>query len=314
MLERRVLGQLGIKVTELCLGVLPMGPLQADKPRGHCVQLIRMALDLGINFIDTAEVYGTQEYVGEALHGYQGQVVVATKSNAATYDDMRASVERSLQELGVNCIDIYHLHAARVTPEVFREREGALECLKEFKARGQIRAIGVSTHVVGVVEAAARCDDIDVIFPIINTAGIGIVGGTREDMVRAIETAARAGKGLYAMKALGGGHLADDPVEAFGFVRGIPGISAVAVGVVSEKELDVDYRIFTGQPVAGSETGRARKRLLVMSFCQACGKCVEVCPNGALSLGEDRAVVDPAKCILCGYCNPVCPQFAIRLI
>ncbi|MDK2854968.1 MAG: hypothetical protein PWQ41_48 [Bacillota bacterium] len=317
-MELRKLGRTGLEVTELCFGVLPLGPLQKNIGEEAAVDLIREALDLGINFFDTAESYQTQVYLGKALRGRERQsVVLATKSAAKTYEEMRASVEKSLAELQTDYIDIYHLHAARVTPAVFSERAGALECLKEYKAKGKIRAVGISTHSVEVTAAAARRDDIDVIFPLINKLGLGILGGTRAEMEAAIEVAAARGKGVYAMKALAGGHLVEEIPEAVKYVRGLTGVSAVAVGMVDRSELYYNVELFERgevSPARAAAATKKRKRLIVLDFCRGCGTCVRTCPNRALSLAGGKAKVDPDRCLLCGYCNPVCPEFALRLV
>lgn len=317
VLKQVQLGQTGLEVTELCFGVLPCGPLQKDLPEEECVSLIRAALAAGINFFDTAESYKTQSYLGKALKGWAKPVVVATKSAATSYEGMQASVEKSLAELDREIIDIYHLHAARVDENVFTERAGALECLKDYKAKGKIRAVGISTHNVKAVRVAAARDDIDVIFPLINKVGRGLLGGTVEEMIAAIGEAAAAGKGVYAMKALAGGHLLGDLADAFTFVREIPGNQATAVGMVSREELAYNVAFFAGREIPENLAGTTeikQKRILISSFCAGCGTCVKTCPNGALSLQDGKAVVDHSLCILCGYCNPVCPEFAIRLI
>ena len=122
VLKRVQLGQTGLEVTELCFGVLPCGPLQKDLPEEECVSLIRAALEAGINFFDTAEMYKTQTYLGKALKGWEEPVVVATKSHATTYEDMQASVEKSLAELDRDVIEIYHLHPGH--EKVFNEWPG----------------------------------------------------------------------------------------------------------------------------------------------------------------------------------------------
>ena len=75
----------------------------------------------------------------------------------------------------------------------------------DSKAKGIIRAVGISTHSVSAVRAAIEVSEIDVIFPIINIEGLGILHGTKADMEQAIRQASQKGKGVYAMKALGGG-------------------------------------------------------------------------------------------------------------
>jgi len=316
-MKKYSLGKTGIKVTEMCFGALPIGPLQANISVEKGAKLIRAALEKGINFIDTAEAYKTYPHIKKALEGYNKEVIIATKSSAKTYKEMEQSIKYALTSLNRTDIDIFLLHAARVTPSVFEERAGALQCLKDYKSKGIIRAIGISTHVVGVVRRAAEIKEIDIIFPIINKIGIGTVGGSIEDMIKAISEAYEAGKGLYAMKALGGGHLIDQLEEAFNFVRKIKGISSIAVGMVNQEELEVNLKIFNDEEILQellTQKIKPSKRLFISRFCKGCGTCVKACPNNALSLKNGKAVVDHKLCILCGYCNPVCPEFAIRLI
>ena len=316
-MKKYSLGKTEIKVTELCFGALPIGPLQSNISVEKGAKLIRASLDRGINFIDTAEVYKTYPYIRKALEDYNGEVIIATKSNAKTYKKMEQSIKDALESLGRSYIDIFLLHAARVTPSVFEERAGALQCLRDYKAKGVIQAIGISTHAVGIVRRATEIKEIDVIFPIINKLGMGIIGGSADNMVKAISEAYKAGKGLYAMKALAGGHLIDQLEESFNFVRNIKGISSIAVGMVGQEELELNLKIFNDEEIPQellTQKIKPSKRLLILSFCKGCGTCVKTCPNNALSLENGKAVVDHKLCILCGYCNPVCPEFAIRLI
>ena len=70
-----ILGKSGLKVSELCFGVLPMGPLQANIPIKDGAKIIRKGLDSGINFLDTAQVYKTYPYIKDALAGFTGDAV-----------------------------------------------------------------------------------------------------------------------------------------------------------------------------------------------------------------------------------------------
>jgi aryl-alcohol dehydrogenase-like predicted oxidoreductase len=313
--EVRNLGNTGISVSTLCYGALPIGPLQADMPLREGAALIGYCLDRGVNFIDTAQVYKTYPYIREALRERRGTVVIATKAQAADYRGMREAIEQAAAEMGVERIDIMYLHAARVTPGVFVERREAIRCLCDAKAEGLIRAVGVSTHSVEVVRAAAEMAEIDVIMPVVNIEGTGIVSGDLDDMVSAIERAAGNGKGVVAQKALAGGHLIDRFREALEFVLRLP-VSSVAVGMLSRHEVDADIAVFEGRQVPEetlSRIGKVNKSLRVQRFCKGCGTCERVCPNSAIKVFGGTAVVDGAKCILCGYCCPVCPEFALRL-
>jgi len=314
--EYRILGNTGLKVSELCFGALTIGPLQANLSVEDGGRLIKQALDRGVNFINTAEQYQTYDYMKHALKGFRGDAVIATKSLAVDYNGMKRSIENALRSLDREVIDIFHLHAARASVDVFDKRSEALRCLVDYKEKGYIRATGISTHNVKVVERAAKIPEIDVVYPLINKLGKGILDGSLADMLAAIETCRKAGKGLYAMKVLAGGYLINDLLDAIAFARGIESMHSVSVGMANERELELNLKIFNGEDVAPEMLpGMSAKKLLIVDiFCKRCGACMDVCPNSALSMGEKSVVVNPEKCLLCGYCHPVCPELAIRII
>lgn len=312
-LRRNTLGNTGMNVTDLCFGALPMGPLQLNMDLQSGVALIRRALESGINFIDTAQGYMTYPYIRPALEHAREHIFIATKSTATGYEQMDAAVKEALRELGREHIDIFHLHAARATANVLDERMGALRCLCDYREKGIIGAVGISTHSVAAVRAAIESEDIDVIFPIINIAGFGILDGTKEDMAQAISDAARRGKGVYAMKALGGGNLIGQTEQAIAYVRALPGVASVALGMVSTLELEMNLDIFFGKPIR-QRVPHSLKKMRVQRFCVGCGKCIETCANGAITIMDNKAVIDMSRCITCGYCAPGCPQFAIRMV
>ncbi|PKM87976.1 MAG: aldo/keto reductase [Firmicutes bacterium HGW-Firmicutes-12] len=315
-MKKNLLGQTGLEVTELCFGSLAMSPLQAKVSIEEGAAVIRKALDEGVNFIDTAEMYLTNPHIAQAIKDFDGEVIIATKSTATSYEDMEKSINNSLKELGRDYLDIFLLHAARGGKDIFEVRQGAYNCLKDYKDKGIIKHIGISTHSVDVVNAAILEEDIEIIFPIINMNGMGIIDGDLDDMLNAIEKARQAKKGLYAMKALAGGNLIHKLEDAIDYVRNINGMSSIAIGMINTQELDVNLRIFRNEavPEEMKNTSKSTKKLFITNYCKGCGKCVETCPNFALSLQGNKAVVDHDKCLLCGYCNPVCPMFALRLL
>jgi len=316
-MKYNILGKSGIKVSELCFGVLPMGPLQANIPVKEGAKVILEGLNSGINFLDTAQAYKTYPYIKEALADYPAQVVIASKSSAAQYEKMKEAVLEACHEMSRDYIDIVHLHAAREDKSVFQKRAGALSCLVDLKREGIIKAIGISTHAVEVVDKAAEVGEIDVVFPIINQMGLGIIGGKPEDMIRAIQKVHKSGKGVYAMKALAGGYLINQIEKAIHFVREIEEIQSIAVGMVHSRELKTNLKIFENKKIDQEQLiqeGIKRKRLFISSFCEGCGTCVEACPNQALSLKDGKASVDYNLCLTCGYCVPHCPIFALRIV
>lgn len=317
-LVKRPLGATGLVVTELCFGALPMGPLQANLSVEQGGRLLSHAFDSGVNFVDTAAMYGTYPHIRRALELTSTDVVINSKSAAATYEDMRLDLEKSREQLG-RYPDIFMLHAARVE-HPFEARAGALQCLLDYRAQGRIRAVGISTHVVQVAEEAARHPDIDVVHPLINRLGMGILGGSVQQMSDAIAALAAAGKGVYAMKALAGGNGLTEFDRNIQFVRSLAGMTSIAIGMVSEPEVDMNLALFTGQLVSDAQRRRvletrSQKRIVILqSACRGCGSCVKACPNSAMQIVDGKARPDPQKCLLCGYCAPACPEFGIRLV
>jgi len=311
------LGLTDISVSQLCFGVLPMGPLQANISPEKGGILIRQALENGINFLDTAELYGTYEHILKGTKGFSGEVVIVSKSFAPDYKGMENAIQGALKALNRDVIDVFHLHAARVTTKVFEERAEALQCILDYKEKGYVRAAGIATHNVEVVELASTKPEIDVIHPLINMTGRGILNGTAADMAKAIEKCALAGKGIYAMKALAGGTLIDQFFDAVSFVRNLKGIHSMAVGMIDEEELKLNLKIFNDEIVSSDMMPVLKnvKKICVLDvLCKKCGICLKACPNNALEIRDKKVIVDDDKCILCGYCHPVCPEFAIRRI
>lgn len=314
-MEYRVLGRSGLKVSRLCFGALTIGPLQAKLPLREGAAVIRSALDAGVNFIDTGQLYETYPYIREAIQG-RDDIIVASKSYAYTYEGMRRDVEQACRETGRDHIDIFMLHEqeSRLT---LKGHADALAYLVDARAQGMVRAVGVSTHTVEVVEAIADMSEIDVVHPLLNMRGIGIMGGTTVDMLAAVEAAAAAGKGVYTMKALGGGHLIPEADKALTWIRQWESISAVAIGMQSTAEVKLNCAVFTGQEVDDDLWGPVKgqkRRLLVESWCTGCGKCVAKCSMGAISIDAGKAVSQPERCVLCGYCGAYCPDFCIKII
>jgi len=314
-MEYCLLGRTGLKVSRLCFGALTIGPLQAKLPLRSGSAIIRAALTAGVNFIDTAELYETYPYIREAIKG-SSDIVVASKSYAYTYEDMRRSVQDALRQIGRDYIDIFMLHE-QVSCLTLRGHHDALVYLLDAKAQGLVRAVGVSTHAVEVVKAAAAMPEVDVIHPILNIRGLGILDGTAPDMLTAINTAEAAGKGIYTMKALGGGHLIPDAAEALEWIRRQDSISAVAVGMQTKAEVDLNCSLFAGQAVVEAAWQKARgkkRRVLVEDHCVGCGACAAKCPMGAIMISRGKAVPQPGRCVLCGYCGAYCPDFCLKII
>ena len=159
----RTLGTTGTKVTPLCLGAMMFGDW-GNKDHDESIRIIHRALDGGINFIDTADVYSrgeSEEIVGKALAGgKRDNVVLATKVHGTMGDDPNEfgntrrwiikEVENSLRRLGTDWIDLYQIHR----PEADTDIDETLGALTDLVRAGKVRYIGSSTFPASqIVEA-----------------------------------------------------------------------------------------------------------------------------------------------------------------
>lgn len=309
------LGKTGIVVSRLCMGVLTIGPLQSNLPLDEGADLLVYAMQQGINFFDNAKIYNNYPYIKRALARSGVRPVITSKSYDYTYNGMKESVEQALDEMGISYIDIFMLHEQESELTLKGHRE-ALQYLHGARQKGIVRAVGMSTHCVRGVMAGARDPEIQVIHPLINQRGLGIMDGSRDDMVKAINYARAAGKGIYAMKALGGGNLLNDAYNSFAFVRNLTSIHSMALGMKSRDEIDLNIAWMEQRrvPELESKVAHQPRRLLIEDECLGCGKCTENCRYQALQLENGRATVDQENCILCGYCSRFCEQFCIKIV
>ena len=160
--------------------------------------------------------------------------------------------------------------------------------------------------------------ELEVVMPCVNRKGLGVNDGTLEEMLALLRELKALGKGVYAMKPLAGGHLFDDAADSLNYIRALGEVDSIAVGMKSAAEVEMNVCVFDDRPVPAELKERAEqvpKRLIIYHrVCQGCGLCVENCAQEALSLVDEKSVVDESKCILCGYCAEECPVFCIRVI
>lgn len=320
-MEYNYLGKTGLKVSRLCFGGLTVGPLQANLPIEEGAKIIARAFDLGVNFIDTAKFYKTYPYIKRALELTKNKdIIISSKSYDYTYEGMKESLNEALEELGVKKIGIFSLHEQE-SKYTLKGHRDAIRYLEDAKKQGLIDAIGVSTHAVEVVNEICKMDNIDVIHAIVNIKGLGIMDGSIEDMLCAVKRANQCGKGVYAMKPLGGGNFSSrDDIsikECLDFLLKNDDIHSIAFGMQTLDEVNANVSMFEGKTPDKEVLDRIRsrkKRLLIDFWCQACGNCVRACKSKALSIVDGKAHVDESKCLLCGYCSQYCPEFCIKII
>jgi aryl-alcohol dehydrogenase-like predicted oxidoreductase len=167
-MDKRTLGTSGLEVSAIGLGCMSMtGGFSATPDRQEMISLIRTAVDRGVTFFDTAEIYGpyvNEELVGEALAPFKGQVVIASKFGfdidpaerkprggvTSCPGHIKQAVEGSLQRLGVDALDLYYQH--RVDPDV--PIEDVAGAVKELIEAGKVKHFGMSEAAAGTIRRA----------------------------------------------------------------------------------------------------------------------------------------------------------------
>ena len=200
-MKKRTLGTGGLEVSAMGLGCMGMSEFYGQGDDKESVATIHRALNLGINFLDTADMYGrgrNEELVGRAIKGKRDQFVVATKFAVLRSDDgsftgvsgkpgyVRSSCEASLKRLGVDTIDLYYQH--RVDPGT--PIEDTVGAMAELVEEGKVRFLGLSEASADTIERAAGVHQIaalqseyslwsrdieDSIIPMCRKLGIGLV-------------------------------------------------------------------------------------------------------------------------------------------
>ncbi len=251
MIKRR-LGATDIVLSPVGLGTVKLGRDKGVKyPTGFKIpddkaatQLIALAKALGINLIDTAPAYGkSEERLGTLLKGQRHDWIICSKvgeefdnqSGSSSFnftpEHMRFSVERSLNRLNTDVIDILLVHSDGRDSEIIR-RYGILEVLNQLKAEGKIRASGMSSKTVAGGLLALEQSDCAMVTYNLNH--------TEEQPV--LDYAAEHNKGIILKKALASGHLCReeiaDPIQAsFDAIFAHPGVTSAIIGTINPDHL-----------------------------------------------------------------------------
>ena len=154
MIEQRTLGKTPIKVSALGLGLMSMSGVYGNANDDESIRLIHYAIDQGINFLDSADMYGwghNETLLGKALKGKRDKVIVSTKFGQVKLPDGKQSVdgrpeyviqacEASLKRLGIEVIDLYYQHRVDTNTPI----EDTVGAMKRLVEQGKVRALGLS--------------------------------------------------------------------------------------------------------------------------------------------------------------------------
>ncbi len=231
----RKLGSQGLEVSEIGLGCMGMSDFYGEADENEAIATIHRALDLGCNFLDTADMYGpftNERLVGKAIEGRRDEVVIATKFAIMRAEDgsvlgvsgkpdyVKRACDASLERLGVDHIDLYYQH--RVDVEVpIEETVGAMAELVEA---GKVRYIGLSEAAPGTVRRAHATHPVTAL-----QTEYSLWSRDPEDEILA--TTRELGVGFVAYSPLGRGFLTGryrklDDLAADDWRRGMPRFQA----------------------------------------------------------------------------------------
>ena len=316
-MEKVRIGRTNLTVKKLGWGGIPIQRVSEEL----AVSVIREAVELGVDLLDTARAYTSSERkIGLALQKTSRPVILSSKSNNRTekiYDD----VQVSLGLLRVKKIHIYHLHNVSKAEDYEKVMGpgGAYQGLQKAKSEGFIDHIGITSHSLDIMERALRDDHFGVIMVCYSFL--------EPDAARRIFPTAKAKDvGVLAMKPFSGGVIEDSGL-ALRYVLSTPDVVSIPGSETVEKARE-NWRIYAaGQPLTEADQARIQqmRQQFDRQFCRRCDYC-QPCSQGIniqLMMGIKsvikrfgnpdeiawvKGMAEKARdCTECGDCLPRCP-------
>jgi uncharacterized protein len=243
-------GATGLQVSPICYGTGQMGLSRFNTPVNEGANLIRLGLELGINFIDTAVSYGTHPHVAQAIRRVdRSQIVISTKTNAKNLETAEKQIGQVLADLGTDYVDCFLMHGVRTAVD-FVAREPVLEALCRAKAKGITRFVGASTHIYsGAFRQMIDDPRIEVILAVGSRDMLGVRGATAMQQRAYIAEAAAKGKAVCLMKVLGEGRAASQAEEYIRAALDIPGAHSLTIGMINEAQVRMAVMVANGEIV-----------------------------------------------------------------
>lgn len=235
-----VLGRTGIRTSRLAMGTGTIGGGgRSNQTRLGMDPFTRLMVDgyhdNGLRFFDAADSYGSHPYVAAALKQLpRDKVTVLTKTDTRDPQGVRDDLDRFRRELGVDFLDIVLIHCVTEADWTTRYR-GVMDVLSEAKAKGTIRAHGVSCHSLSALRAAAASPWVEVDLVRLNPIG-SHMDADPKTVLDVIHEMRAQGKGIVGMKILGQGDLRDKPAEAIRYALGTGALDAFTIGAESRRE------------------------------------------------------------------------------
>jgi uncharacterized protein len=317
--EKVRLGRTNLMVSRIGFGGIPIQRLT----EAETIPVVRRSLELGINFIDTANNYTTsEERIGKAIKGLRQNVIIATKSGSRDPLELSHHLELSLKRLDVDYIDLYQFHGISdfASLDKVLAPGGAMDVVVKAQSRGIVRHIGISSHQMDVaIKAVATGRFETIMFP------FNFISSEAADKL--IPLCRQLGVGFICMKPMAGG-MVDNANVAIKYLRQFPDIVPIP-GIEKAAEIEEIVNIMQGpaQMTAAEKRDMERiKETLGAHFCHRCDYCQPCTMKIPIStvlthqsayrrlpparffsppLGEP--IEKAAECSDCGECEQRCP-------
>jgi predicted aldo/keto reductase-like oxidoreductase len=309
--------------TEMMVSKVGIGGVPIQRPSdGEAVAIIRRSLDLGITFIDTAAEYSnSEERIGKAISGRREGLVLSTKSDYGTRQEVESNLKQSLKQLGVTSIDLYQFHGISDFDTYAKviDSAGPIAVVQEAKRAGLVKHIGISSHSTDVAKEAVKSGLFETIMVPFNF----VVCEVADEL---LPLTRKHDVGFIAMKPLAGGMLQNITI-AFKYLLQFPDVVSIP-GIQRMHEIDDIVQVSQGPwqmtEAEQSEMQRLREELgtRICRRCNYCLPCPEDIPillvmdikcllknmppqhvfSGPIATGMEKA----AACTKCGECEQRC--------
>lgn len=243
-MPKRPLGKTGFDVGIYSLG--GQGALEIPGTFDKSVAIINRAIDLGVNYIDTAAAYGTgssELYIGEVMKERRDEVFLATKSHDYTYDGTMRLFEESLRRLNTDHIDLYqHHYMTQDRYDRLVQKNSARQAFEKLKDEGVVRFIGVTSHSSRILSEAIESYPYDCALIPLNASGT--ILQEEQHLDRFFRLTSDKNIGVIAMKVFGGGGLVGrglTPKQLLYYTMSQP-VSTTIVGISQMEHLEQNVR------------------------------------------------------------------------
>lgn len=258
LMPKRILGKTGYQVGIFSLG--GQATLEKSGTEKESIEIINRAIDLGVNYIDTAAAYGqgiSETYIGKVMKDRRNEVFLATKTHNRSYDGSMKLIEKSLKQLQTDRIDLWQLHNVRTEEDLIKifAKDGAIKALEEARQNGIVRYLGITGHYdPWVLKKAIDEYNFDCILMALNAAD----RHNKSFIDNLLPFAVQKNLGIIGMKIPARGRIfkpggITSMKQAMEYVLTLP-VSTIIVGISTLQELEENIQIAKNfKPLSKSE-------------------------------------------------------------